>query len=176
MRQDYFDWLCDLVEINGTDSYYILAKEMFNIPFRPGAGNDINRVMDGQDLRQEFVMDTNYPDYSAIDIYCSLFEMIIALAKRMDFELCRTDDDYDRTSECFWEMMRNLGLNEYSDDRFEYQEAFTSVRDILNRLNDRSYKRNGEGGLFPLRNATRDQRKVELWYQMQSYIGENYHS
>ena len=39
---------------------------------------------------------------------------------------------------------------------------------------ERRYKRSGEGGLFPLKNAAKDQRKVEIWYQLSSYLLENY--
>ena len=38
----------------------------------------------------------------------------------------------------------------------------------------REYSDNGHGGLFPLKNPKKDQRKVEIWYQMTEYINENY--
>ncbi len=59
---------------------------------------------------------------------------------------------------------------------------------ILDRMVERTYKRNGEGGLFPLRGPKccgdvlieegvyplRDQRGVEIWYQMCDWMLENY--
>ena len=32
----------------------------------------------------------------------------------------------------------------------------------------------GFGGLFPLKHAKKDQRKVEIWYQLQNWLMENY--
>ena len=46
---------------------------------------------------------------------------------------------------------------------------------ILNKIIDRGYSRRGVGGLFPLKYSKNDQRKVELWYQMHSYLIENYY-
>jgi hypothetical protein len=41
------------------------------------------------------------------------------------------------------------------------------------RLNRRLYTTSGYGGLFPLEEPKEDQRKVEIWYQMMAYLGEN---
>ena len=48
------------------------------------------------------------------------------------------------------------------------------IDDILDRWIERKFSRNGKGSPFPLKKPKKDQRKVELWYQMQGYICENY--
>jgi hypothetical protein len=49
------------------------------------------------------------------------------------------------------------------------------ILDCIDRFLSRKYDYNGVGGIFPLRKgASEDQRNVEIWYQMQSYLMENY--
>ena len=47
------------------------------------------------------------------------------------------------------------------------------MEDAVNRVNGRMFSRDGSGGLFPLRRFDRDQRSVEIWYQMQAWLMEN---
>jgi hypothetical protein len=80
--------------------------------------------------------------------------------------------------------MRNCGLKLYSDqwffknlgddDDFPTGQAGMLVEQKINRVLERTYKPNGEGGLFPLKNTCKNQKRVEIWYQMNSYIHENY--
>lgn len=65
--------------------------------------------------------------------------------------------------------MDNLGISRYSDDQKIPAEK---IEKILDTVINRKYKRNGLGGFFPLKHADRDQRKVELWYQLNAYVLE----
>jgi len=94
---------------------------------------------------------------------CSFLEMLVALSRRLAFQEEREPRDW------FWEMMDNLGLAKHTDD-YDYSEE--EVNDILDRVIWRTYYTNGEGGLFPLRHASADQRHIELWYQMCAYLLE----
>jgi len=38
----------------------------------------------------------------------------------------------------------------------------------------RRYSKTGKGGLFPLKHPKKDQTEVEIWYQMQQYVMENF--
>jgi hypothetical protein len=49
-----------------------------------------------------------------------------------------------------------------------------NVNQILTNLVERTYQKNGKGGLFPLKQPAKDQRRVEIWYQMAAYLNENY--
>ena len=82
----------------------------------------------------------------------------------------------DVWSERHWEIIENLGLKRYDDDQFgdNFVRCKIEIREILSMLNNRSYKRNGVGGMFPLLFPEKNQKKVEIWYQMQAYINEEY--
>ena len=176
VKAEYFRWLCDLVDIEQEDrSYSILARDLFRKEFVALVKHDENRASDGLELREEYLREINYPKYVEIEGECSVLEMLIALARRIDFE---TSDPYDlnntvdRTSYWFWEMIDNLGLIEFSDDCYvEYDGSFM-VDAIVDRWLDREYSWDGNGGIFPLKYTNEDQRDVEIWYQMNMYLNE----
>jgi hypothetical protein len=63
----------------------------------------------------------------------------------------------------------NLELNPYND-RDGVDEAH--VTETLDRVIYRNYESNGHGGFFPLEDPDEDQRRVELWYQLNAYLNE----
>lgn len=93
-----------------------------------------------------------------------MLELLIALAERFAFEI------NGRTDRCFWELMENLGLEDYNDSADIPEQKIDA---ILQEVIWRTYARTGRGGLFPLRRTGEDQREVELWYQLNAYILEN---
>ena len=99
----------------------------------------------------------------------------VALAMRMEDQLLDEEHDYDRTSEWFWMMIKNLGLDIYDDENYNQYDSNKIISDTVTRLNERTYRRNGTGGLFPLiGKVSKDQRKLEIWYQMMSYLDQNF--
>lgn len=176
IKQDYFHWLCEMVHIEQEDrSYWLLAKDLHSRKFYSIVSHDENRAFDGISLRDEYISEMNYPKYVRLNDECSVLEMIIGLARRMDFE---TSDPYDpeeaesRTTYWFWEMIENLGLIEFDDESYVEYGGVDVVDQTIDILLDREYDSDGNGGLFPLEFADGDQRKVELWYQMNSYLME----
>lgn len=101
-----------------------------------------------------------------------MLEFFVALSKRMSF-LMNGNTQFHHTEYYFWVIMRNLGLNKLTDDRWEYLNGDFFVEEAVWRVLNRQYEVDGSGGMFPLRNATCDQRAVEIWYQMQSWLNEN---
>lgn len=174
MMDDYFLWLCDKVGIdNGITSFYELGQELFYTEFKALLPMDENRALDGIALRDDFILDCEwFQDYP--DMPCSVLEMLIALAQRMDFELTDLDSSGDNTAKYFWEMLDNLGLSHLSDDVYSLRNGEEKTILALSRLVARTYQYNGEGGLFPLKCPMEDQREVEIWYQMCAYLTENY--
>lgn len=177
IEQDYFHWLCELVHIDQEyDSYWLLAKELHRKEFYSLVPHDENRASDGLELREEYMREINYPRYIDIPGECSVFEMLIGLARRMDFE---TGDPYDfensidRTAYWFWEMIDNLGLMPFDDDSYVDYDGIRIVEDIIDRFLNREYDADGNGGLFPMRVVNEDQREVEIWYQMNQYLNEH---
>lgn len=167
----YFDWLYDQVRLSEADdpsrNYSRLLHILFTKEFRWMVPNDDNRLEDGTDLRVEFLRDSGIPpraeDGRWMDLGCSALELLIGLSRRFAFMTGRTAAD------CFWELIENSELDQFSDE-VSYNDL--EVDHILNRIMWRTYDRDGYGGLFPLERPRRDQRKVELWAQLNAYILE----
>lgn len=170
MKQDYFAWLCEIVEDKYSPvTYDILMLDLSKAEFGVLIPNDINRCMDGVNLRFEY--ETENRGYFADDTPCSMLEMLIALARRMNYELSGNDpDEHDYTAKYFWDMIANLGLDVYDDAHY----SSADVKALIKRFVDRDYGYSGDGGLFPLHWPDRDQRDVEIWYQMNAYLQENF--
>lgn len=167
---DYFEWLWNFTKCRGHSQNRKIITLLHNIEFRYSIPMDANREEDGIDLRYRFITEVGIPKnyqevYAYLDGPCSVLEMMIALAIRCEESIMDDPDIGDRTSEWFWLMMKNLGLDYMSDRKFDRNIAEEKISIFL----DRRYKRNGEGGLFVV-NGRRDLRKVEIWYQMCWYL------
>jgi len=168
-KYEYFKVLCGLIGLKDPidkSGYYQLMKQLFHTDFYCSVPNDDNRCLDGLKLRETF----NFPD---IDSGCCLLEMFVALAKRCDEDMLYNPKYGDRSKDWFWMMLTNLGLNKFRDNSFEKAWAPNDIADICDSFMDRKYAPSGKGGIFPLKKAHEDQRKVEIWYQMCAYLMEN---
>jgi len=175
-EQDYFQWLCDLVQVDTMEkSWKLLAMTLHNIEFYSLVDHDDNRGYDGEELREEYLRMTNYPRYLEINGECSVFEMLIGLARRLEFETCDpfdVKDDGDHVAEWFWELLDNLGLKPFDDEHFYTFGGEDEVKERVFIFLARKYDSDGFGGLFPLEHPKEDQRDVEIWRQMSSYLFE----
>lgn len=170
----YFNWLCSRVRANTNKnparSYWLLTEQLYKKPFRWSVSNDDNRAEDGKSLRDIFSEEEGYnPSRWWMELECSTLEMMVALSERVAFESFGEGYDW------FWVLIENLDLRRYSDEIYTnvvYEDATDAVDYILEVMLDRLYKYDGTGGLFPLEHPTQDQRKVEIWYQMASYLLE----
>lgn len=171
IEDEYYNWLIDFVEL---EDHSRLASQLYKIDFYSIVPNDENRAEDGKKLRMIFHAENDYIDYGALDDYpCSMLEMLIAISIRMEAILSDPDKD-DRTVDWFWELLTNIGLDKFEDYRYEKLGGDEEVNTIVENILERRYSRTGKGGLFPLNCVKKDQRKVELWYQMSTYLLENY--
>lgn len=161
----YFDWLLQKV---GADHHISLCTQLYNTDFNWFVANDDNRVEDGKQLRSEFIDEFKLKTFGhwIISKPCSMFELILGISYRLSY-----DTEYD-IDIWFWEIIQNLNLTQYKDDYYD-KSVTRYVDDVLAMVNDRTYKKNGNGGLFPLKHSNEDQRKVEIWYQMSAYLLEN---
>lgn len=175
---DYFEWLCELVCVDGRytdESYWTLAKELYDTEFYWSLDMDADRAADGVALRYRYLNDGGNDRYEG---ECNVLEMLVALADRLDTIIDELDGE-DRTPILFWNMIDNLGLSNFSDHMFDdYPErVHTFHRRIIRKLEkwlDRDITYNGEGGLFPLQRPRSDQRNVDIWYQANAYLLEEY--
>ena len=174
VKSDYFQWLCGIVHADDPDcSFYSLMRALFEHTFRWSVDNDGNRAEDGECLRDDFADQSPYLDYSSIGGPCNVLEMMVALAGRINQDIMWSPNN-DRTVVWFWEMISNLGLDEYDDDNWEEPRSRMMVDFVLDRWLDRRYRPDGIGGIFPLKDPLEDQRDVEIWYQMNTYFLEKY--
>lgn len=169
----YFHFLEDIAMGDDRD-YTLLLEDMHSIDFYSLVPNDDNREEDGKQLRKRFLKSgANKPLSLCSDDPCSVLEMLIGLAFRIENDLCDSPSEKS-VKECFWILISNLGLTWC--DNYSYHEE-GGKEDILHKIQillDRKYHRTGKGGLFPLKHSTKDQRQVEIWYQMAEYLLENY--
>lgn len=180
LDDQYFAWLYKSIgptdTTNRSKTFWSLARQLYRKQFLWTVPNDDNREQDGKDLRHQFIQETDLFDVDPnwLELECSMLEMMIALAQRVSYEAYGVT--YGEPAVWFWRMMTNIDIAKYSDSRYNAR-AIPSIDRALERVIDRSYNGNGVGGLFPLREAHVDQRRIELWYQMSSYLleGERFH-
>lgn len=161
----YFEWMLRKVEIGS--EYQMLLAQLYDTDFRYSIPTDENRAKDGIDLRYRFALERGLElPFRVEDTPCSVLEMMVALALRCEEHIMHDPDCGIRTAQWFWGMITNLDLDSMANDNFD--EKFVDKR--LSMLLDRTYKRNGEGGLFTVKDCRFDLRKVEIWYQMCWYL------
>lgn len=160
----YFDWLSAKVIIgsNGGPTYFKLLKLLYDTEFVWVILGDDNRAADGQELRDDFVSESGISvDADWLDESCSVLEMMIALAKRAEFQIGFS------VPEWFWIFITNLRLADFDDDK---PVLYNEVGTVLDNFIWRTYDYDGTGGMFPLRDPPEDQTNVELWYQLSEYV------
>jgi len=166
----YLTWLYGHIanpEIaNPSQSFWKLAKQLFTTEFLSFVPNDDNRVEDGRALRYEFIDDLGLEDVDPhwMAVGCSFLEMLIGLSRRLSFQ------DEGQPLEWFWHLLANLGLR--YNDRVRETTMGYEIKEVTDRVVYRTYDSSGRGGLFPLIHPDADQRRVELWYQLNAYLQE----
>ena len=168
MNSGYFKWLLSLV--GGGDNYRLLLTCLSEDPFTwvPDFEMDSDRAEDGIALRNVYSSVTG----KRLDVFseeCSVLEMLIALAARIDRDIFGEPDNEYR-SEIFWRMLDNAGLLIYTDRYFDSN----AVVNIVDNIMLRQYDRKGTGSFFPVRNDYVNQRANTIWDQMNCWIIENY--
>jgi len=169
----YFDYLCFL--IGRSQEYSILLEKLHDIEFYSLIPNDYNRGADGQYLRSIFLDEVGHTWSTSLpEMECSLLEMLIGLANRLEFETAQSKWEKS-PNEWFWILIDNLDLSGCTNDAYIKSECVCKkIDEICDRLLSRGYEYDGNGGLFPLKDPKKDQRRVEIWYQMSAYVMENY--
>jgi hypothetical protein len=163
----YFEWLISQVRVHhGSQTYRELWWALYKKEFVATLPRDENRIRDGQDLLVEFFYEHGL-DAKATNVGegCSFLELIIGLSRRAAF--IGGGDPVGWA----WTMIGHLGLHPMSDPLTRVNHK--SIDEKVDKVIRRTYRRDGLGGLFPLAYEDRDQRTIELWYQLNMYIEEN---
>lgn len=170
----YFKWLYGQIsdpEITDPSlTYWNVLRKLYQTEFKGRIPNDENRLADGVELRVEFLHSEGITSVDDVDIHwleldCSFLELMVGLSRRLAYESI----DGGEPHFWFWQLMENLSLLRYNDSR---KLMIKRIDGILDRVIERQYEANGDGGFFPLRYPTQDQREVELWYQLNAYLQE----
>lgn len=167
----YLQWLysqyADPDDTNKANSFWKLSLQLYKTPFVWLIPNDDNRLEDGVALRREFLDDQQIiltrRDAGWIDLGCSVLELIVGLARRLEYEAGGTAHYW------FWVLLENIGLRGFNDSR-PYLRGH--IEEVLYAVIFRQYTPHGLGGFFPLQDPKEDQRYVELRYQMAAYVLE----
>ena len=171
LDEQYFKWLYrQVADPDATDpsvTYWRLLKQLYTTEFVWLVHNDRNRLEDGKELRNDFIREEGLADVdpSWVEIGCSMLELAVGLARHLAFMAEGT------TAYWFWDLMENLGIRKYHDN---VKYPVRRVDDVLETVIQRGYDSDGNGGFFPLKHATRNQRGEELWEQLNSYVMEQY--
>lgn len=162
----YFDWLCRrLGDGENPERFSKLLRYLYSTEFTYMIPRDANRAEDGLSLRYRFANDTRLPEVY-LDGPCSILEMIVALAIRIEETIMDDPEMGDRTSQWVWGMIINLGLGSMDNDRFDEEY----VDHVIQRFLNREYMPDGRGGLFTIKRCEYDLRDVEIWYQTNWYL------
>lgn len=165
----YFEWLeRQVTYFDDSYTYHNLLGKLYSLPYIPVIDMDQNRALDGIHIRNDYFGEYG-EDQNIIDSPCSFLEFLLGLARRMNY--IYGDVYEDRTKDCFWTLIRNIGLKELYDKTYEVNPE-RIVEEAVDRVNNRTFETDGFGGLFPLQNPRENQRNVEVWYQMNQYLAE----
>ena len=169
MQNDDFEWMWSLIASKKHDQR--LLMHLHDVAFAYIIPMDSNRAEDGMELRYRFGRENGY-DERIVATYlddrdCSVLEMMIALALRCE-DTMYDPDIGDQTARWFWDMVDSLGLTNMTGERYNKQYVDATIDILLNR----EYRRNGEGGLFTVKNSDVDMRSIEIWYQMSKYLND----
>lgn len=169
-ERSYYNYLVRLVRTPESKRYTLLLEHLWRKEYYSILPNDQNRAKDGLFLRREV---NEGQDFGP----CRVLEMLIALSRRMEFQLYGTD--YDKTyKDLFWELVNNLDLIKFDNLEADKDAMYLEIDHILTNWIERRYSPDGHGGVFPLNNWQKssgiEQTEVEIWYQMMLYLSENY--
>lgn len=172
LEEKYWNrYMCWLLKRVGflDENYDLLMEVLHNTTFIFTIERDKNRAEDGIRLR-EIYLDTHNlgPDFEFYkDV--SVLEVLVALACRMENEYVGDPGD-PHPERIFWQFLVNLGFEGFTNRKIRVN----NVQNVLNNWMMRLLDFHGNGGIFPVKRPMQDQRKIEIWSQMQEYIDENY--
>lgn len=153
-------------------NYRNLLSYLNSVEFKYTIAMDGNRAGEGVSLRYHFGLERHYPDSMISHMLdtrpCSILEMMVALCIRCEKTIMIDNFLGDRTSLWFGDMIKSLGLESQDDRNFNYDMA----RKSINRFLTHSYAKNGKGGLFTIRDTSKDMRQKEIWCQLMWYLNE----
>lgn len=169
-EKKYYNYLARLIRTDWSNNYSLLLNYLWKKEYYSILPNDQNREKDGLYLRKEIGLEYDFGP-------CRILEMIIALSRRMEFQLYGTNYNKNYRS-LFWDLIDNLGLKRFDNLETVKDFSYLEIDHILLNWVERRYSPNGFGSIFPIKKwrkgVDEPQTEVETWYQMMLYLNENY--
>lgn len=166
-QKRYLQWLFRF--IGDFSGYSKLLEYLYQVDYVWIIPMDENRASDGLNLRNRFC-DIYHLDASQLnDIFgskpCSMLEMMIALAIRIEDDFMGTENN-NNIPRWFWSMIHSLGLQFCRDDSFTQEK----VDSVILQFIEHKYGQDGRGSLFcvPMHNV--DFRNLQIWDQMNYWL------
>lgn len=180
VQHTYQEWLESLV---GTEwyglPYTLLLERLFRTEYFWTVPNDENRAADGLALREEFVeyFPHFFGDEALVGPPC-VMEVLVALARRVDFEVASLEDSGMKVVPIFWKMLENLKLLGFHDERFSWWEIAKIDEILMGWMENSIFKVEGRVVWFsPFwnENPDFDPQKTEIWAQMHRFLTKKPH-
>ena len=137
-EEEYFQWMLRKINCRKfpVKKYYKLLLYLNEFNFKVVIKNDINRVSDAYEMRETFKeSDLGDSEETQYDIQynngfwpVSVLEVLVAMSCRIEDDVMADEKKGDRTSEWFWEMICNLGL-----DTAKESDWYDILNDFLTR-------------------------------------------
>lgn len=170
----YYVFLVDRINCNKyrVERYTMLLKTLYDMEFYWVNAFDQNRALSGLNLRKDYEDEFGGNPYEILDGQCSVLEMMVALSIDCEEKIMGdVRNPYENnTPRWFWSMIENVGLADASNINYDEEK----VRIIFQRILNREYEWNGDGSLFPIIHPMEDMRNVEIWYQLNWWLNEQF--
>lgn len=171
LLSDYHNWMCDKMRTNLPEhrNYTLLLTHLDDKAFIFTHPLDENREIDGKYLRQEFLDEEGLGRDLFWEGDASILEVLVAMSIRIETEITGEIGN-DHIERWFWVMIHNLGLDKFRDDRYDERK----IDEILDNWLEKGHGPNSKFTIFPLKKSKTNRDDIDMWYQMQLYLAENY--
>lgn len=125
--EGYFEWLRKRSGMG--QNYYMLLLFLHSVKYVPMLIDDENRRADGNAMIEVYCQENGYdlPPVEEFDFSgCSVLEMLLALADRIDKELIG-DPNFNHAPLWFSRMLENLGIYQYDDEHWNEKKVALQV-------------------------------------------------
>lgn len=159
----YFDFLTDFV-CSGREKveFSKVLEQLFYKTFISYDELDDNLIYNSMELREK------YSKSYIFDFDCTVLELMVYLSIEIEDSIMANNEYGDRTGLWFWSMMSSLGLNFY--DNFNYNSV--EIDRILENFIEKRYEKSGKGGLFAVKNPSKNARNENIWSQAMNFVSE----
>lgn len=174
VEQLYFKYLINSVcSKEEKSTYSMLLMRLFETEFVSYDEFDDNLVENSLGMRDEFYKFSETGRkmaliYGEIDFNCTVLELMVYLSIKIEDTIMSNNDFGDRTGLWFWSMIDSLGLKNF--DNFGYDEE--KIDHILTNFIEKKYQKSGKGGLFTVKNPSKNERIENIWSQAMNFLVE----